>query len=100
MEKKQRLRLLRQLMWDYDVSPEVVDEVLRGTGKSAGHFNQEMIIRRLLETYPWFTVIAIISPGKLYAFLTEDQIKRLRSKSLQKHYAFVRQRLQQNLYPD
>jgi hypothetical protein len=97
MERIERDTLIRQLFWDYHYSPEEVEDVLSGKKDHAGHLTKELIVRRILETYPWFTVIRIIPPDQLAPLLTKEQIGKLRSKSLQKQYAFLSQTLQQNL---
>ncbi len=97
MDQSERHHLLSRLMWDYNYTAEEVDEVLLGRKSTLGHLTQESIVRRILETYSWFTVIRLIPPQELYPILNEDFKKNLRSKSLQKHYAFVRNRLQQAL---
>ena len=43
METKERIKILNQILWDYTISVEDVDAVLRGDIKQAGHYNQEMI---------------------------------------------------------
>ncbi len=97
MESPDRDALIRQLLWDYSYSPAELDEVLSGKKDHAGHLTRDLIIRRILETYPWFTVIRIIPPEQIAPFLTSEQIAKLRSKSLQKQYAFVSKRLHQGL---
>jgi len=97
MERTERETLIRQLLWDYNYSPGDLEDVLTGKKDHAGHLTKELIVRRILETYPWFTVIRIIPPDQLAPYLTREQIAKLRSKSLQKQYAFVSQRLQQDL---
>jgi hypothetical protein len=99
MKPAERKKLLRQIMWDYRISPEEVDAVLKGKTEKAGHYNREAIFIKLLESYSWFTILQLFSPLEIRQLLTDDVIKRLRFKSLQIKYSYVRKRLQQIL-PD
>jgi hypothetical protein len=95
METTNRNTLLKQILWDYNISAEDIEAVLRGDMKRAGHYNQEMIFLRILESYSWFTILQLFSPIKIKYLLTNQVIKKLRSPSLRLKYEFVQQRLQQ-----
>ena len=99
MTSAERIKLLRQIMWDYNISPEEVDAVLKGKTEKAGHYTREAIFIKLLESYSWFTILQLFSPLEIRQLLTDDVIKRLRFKSLRIKYGYVRERLQQIL-PD
>jgi uncharacterized protein (DUF433 family) len=95
MDTAKRNTVLKQILWDYSISAEDIDAVLRGELKQAGHYNQEMIFLKILESYPWFTILQLFSPIQIKYFLTSEVIKKLRSPSLRLKYEFVQQRLQQ-----
>lgn len=95
MEAAERLTLLKNILWDYSISAEDIEAVLRGEIKQAGHYNQEMIFLKILESYSWFTVLQLFSPGQVKYLLTTQVVKKLRSPSLRLKYEYVRQRLQQ-----
>lgn len=95
MEAAERLTLLKNILWDYSISAEDIEAVLRGEIKQAGHYNQEMIFLKILESYSWFTVLQLFSPGQVKYLLTTKVVKKLRSPSLRLKYEYVRQRLQQ-----
>ncbi len=93
MEKQEKNRLLKQVLWDYNITPEELEAVLKGEKSMAGHFNKEKIFQKLIESYSWYTVIQFFTTNELQALLTVDIIKNLRSPSLRKKYEFVRKRL-------
>lgn len=91
----QRETLLRQITWDYNIPVKDIDAVLRGRIDSAGHLTRSDIFRRILESYPWFTVLEIFTPGEIKILLNKDVIEKLRSPSLRKKYEFISRRLQE-----
>ena len=95
MEQSEKRKLLEQLSWDYRISADDIEAVLKGEKDHAGHFTQEKLFIRLLETYPWFTIVQIITIDEIQRLLTDQVVSRLRSPSLRKKYEFVRSRLQQ-----
>jgi hypothetical protein len=95
MEPTKRNSVLKQILWDYAISVEDIEAVLQGDKKQAGHYNQEMIFLKILESYPWYTILQLFSPIQIKYLLTDQVIKKLRSPSLRIKYEFVQQRLQQ-----
>lgn len=95
MQKAKRNTILKQILWDYNISIEDIEAVVRGDKKQAGHYNQEMIFIKILESYPWYTILQLFSPIQIKYLLTNEVIKKLRSPSLRIKYEFVQQRLQQ-----
>lgn len=90
---KQKQKLLNQLSWDYDLPEEDVRALLEGRRERAGHYARQELFRKLLETYPWFTILQIISVKEVKELLTSEVINTLRSPSLKKKYEFIRHRL-------
>lgn len=95
METAIRNTVLKQILWDYNISVEDIEAVLQGDKKQAGHYNQEMIFLKILESYPWYTILQLFSPLQIKDLLTNQVIQKLRSPSLRQKYGFVKQRLQQ-----
>ncbi len=93
----ERLHFMRSLMWDYNIAPEDCLEVLEGKRKMAGHYTEETLFRKLLESFSWFTILSIITPERILQLLTEKTIQSLRFKSLTRRYEFIRSRLQKAL---
>ena len=94
MTIEERYQLLRQLIWDYNIPPEDVDAVLRGQKEMAGHYTREMLFRKLLECFPWFTIIQLFTIEEIKYLLSNNVINTLRFESLRNKYKYVQKRLQ------
>lgn len=90
---EEKIKLMKGLMWDYNIPPEHCLEVLEGARKNAGHYNEATLFRKLIESYRWFTVLKILSIERIAVLLTEDIVKSLRFKSIRTNYEFIRERL-------
>lgn len=95
MDVEERYKLYRQIMWDYSIVPDDIDAVLQGKKNMAGHYSKDMIVRKLLESYSWFTIVKLFGPEELSTLLSNDVINGLRQKSLKSKYEFVQKRLQE-----
>ncbi|MZP57198.1 MAG: hypothetical protein GT600_17325 [Bacteroidales bacterium] len=95
MNHGDEILIYKQLSWDYNISPVDIKSVLKGDKASAGHFTQEMLFIRMLETYPWFTILQVLNVYDIKKLLTTRVVSKLRSASLREKYEFVRLRLQQ-----
>lgn len=99
MDHLEKRRLFRQILWDYNIPVEEIEAVFDGRKAMAGHYTRNMLFRKILETYPWFTIIQLFTPTQIQAFLTDDMIETLRIPSLRKQYEFVRKRLREVISP-
>ncbi len=97
MTDTNRRQLYAQLAWDYHISAEALENVIQGVEETAGHYRQTDVFRKVLESYPWFTVLQLFAPGQVLALLTDDMIQSLRTPTLQQQYAFIRKRLSEVL---
>jgi len=95
MEKQERSRLLKQLMWDYNISVEDIEALLSGKKEKAGHYSRETLFKKMLESWSWYTILQVFTPDEINDLLTDEVINRLRTISLKKKYEFVKKRLQQ-----
>ena len=95
MLKEQRQKLLKSLMWDYSIPVEDLEEVFSGKKEKAGHYNKKLLFVKMLETYPWFTIIQFFTIEEIKLLLTDDVIKKLRMPSLRNKYGFIKKRLSQ-----
>ena len=95
MEPCERQKLLRQILWDYNIPEEDIESALKDENKTARHYNREMLFLKIIESYPWFTVIQLFNPTEIKDLLTSQVISKLRSPSLRQKYEFVQKRLQQ-----
>ncbi|MDZ7636059.1 MAG: hypothetical protein U5L72_17130 [Bacteroidales bacterium] len=95
MNHEERIKIYKQLSWDYNIPPDEIESVLKGEKAGAGHFTREMLFIRMLETYPWFTLLQVFTIDDIKRLLTSRVVGRLRSASLREKYEFVRHRLQE-----
>jgi len=99
MDNKLKIKLIKQLVWDYDIPVDDIEAVLEGKLANAGHYTRSMLFQKVIETYPWFTVIQLFSPIEIKSLLTADMIKQLKAPSLQKKYEFILRKLQEVVLP-
>ena len=95
MEKTERNKLFRQIMWDYNISEDDIEALFSGERIKAGHYNRETLFRKMLESYSWFTLLNVFTPHEIRILLTNDVITGLRSEALKNKYEFIKQRLQE-----
>ena len=95
MDKLEKRRLFRQIIWDYNIPEEEIEAVLDGRKDQAGHYTRKMLFRKILETYPWFTIVQLFSRNEIQNLLTDDVIEKLRIPSLRTQYEFVQKRLRE-----
>jgi hypothetical protein len=93
MNQRERQKLLNQILWDYDISIEDIEAVLKCEKKIAGHYTREMLFQKVIESYSWFTILQLFTPNEIQFLLTNQAISKLRSPSLRQKYEFVQKRL-------
>ena len=86
MDKDKQL-IYRQLMWDYDISPEDIDKLIKGEIQYAGHYDINSLFIKILNNFPWYTVIEILPIELVKKLLTDENINKLRFKSIRNQYA-------------
>lgn len=92
--EKYKEKIYRQLMWDYNISPEEIDMLVNGEAEFAGHYDIEKLFIKMLNNFPYFTVLQIFGIDAVVELLTDKTIKRLRFEEAQKKYSYVKKRLQ------
>ena len=81
---------LRDVYWDADVDQEQLLRLLRGDIEKAGHIDRANLFRRLLSTYDWYTLLALIPPERLPEALSEEVLDRLYPAALKDRYRYAR----------
>jgi len=94
MNQLKQIEIFRPIMWDYNISVADINAVFFGEQKLAGHYTRDKLFVKILETYPWFTILEIFTPQQIQKMLTKELIDSLRMPSLRNKYEFVRERLQ------
>jgi hypothetical protein len=78
------------ICWDVDVDPEQIARLLRGEIGQVGNIDRISLYRRLLMTYDWYTLLALIPPDRLREALSEAVLDRLYPASLKNRYLYAR----------
>jgi len=82
--------LIPKIYWDADVDPEQIHRLLRGEIDHVGHIDRVNLFRRLLMTYDWYTLLALIPPDRLREALSASVLDRLYPASLKDRYIYAR----------
>ncbi len=83
----------RQIMWDYTIPKEDLEKLLSGETDRAGHYTLDALFVKMLQGISWFSIIKIFGKETVLKLLTPENIKRLRFKSLQNQFTYVKSRL-------
>jgi hypothetical protein len=97
MDKQQRHKILQSVMWDYAISASDMEELLDGKTDKTGHYTRDKLFAKLLTGLPWYTIIQLLPVETVKEMLTDDVIRILWPKSVQKQYEYVKKRLQETL---
>jgi len=89
MEKTELYKILKPIVWDYNIDPYDLFEVASGKKKHAA-FTQEKALIRMLECLSWYDLINLFGLDRLKEILTKEIISRLRFKELQEKYELAR----------
>ena len=81
---------LTAICWDADVDPDQLSRLLRGDIEKVGHIDRANLFRRLLTTYDWYTLLALIPPDRLREALSEAVLDHLHPASLRERYRYAR----------
>ena len=81
---------LKGVFWDTDVHPDRLLRLLNGDIEKIGHIDRANLFRRLLATYDWYTLLAMIPPDRLHEALSDAVLDRFHPKSLKERYRYDR----------
>ncbi|MBW6487232.1 MAG: hypothetical protein K0B01_13900 [Syntrophobacterales bacterium] len=81
---------LKAAYWDVDVSAEQIRRLLAGDIDHAAGIDRIHLYRRLLMTYDWYTLLALIPPEHLQEALSDAVLELLYPASLKERYLYAR----------
>ena len=90
-----RKEIFNLLMWDYAFASSQVQDLFEGRIDQLGHYKREKLFAKLIENFPWYTVIQVIPLESVRKLLTDEVINSLRFPSLVKNYKYAKERLQE-----
>ncbi|MBC8402695.1 MAG: hypothetical protein H8E14_14510 [Candidatus Marinimicrobia bacterium] len=79
-------QIIKRLIWDYNIKPEAVYQVLIGERERVNHWDFEHIFLRSLERLGWYDLLNLLGEKRLKDKLTPDIIKQLRNPELRTKY--------------
>jgi hypothetical protein len=83
-------KLLKPILWDYQVDPYEFFLAAAGEKSRAGGFDQEKARIRMLERLSWYDLIRLFGIEGLKNLLTREIISKLRIRELREKYEFAR----------
>ncbi|HEY9593536.1 MAG TPA: hypothetical protein VHE79_03605 [Spirochaetia bacterium] len=85
---------MKHIVWDYDVDPYELYEVVSGKRDAVGHFDAKRVLARMLERLSWYDLLDLLGVETLRARLTPELIAGLRHQDVRERYEHVRNLLQ------
>lgn len=98
LEEAEIKKYLKMAFWDYNYSPEEIYNVLYHEAQMP-YLNKERIYRRLLETFSWYKLLALLPLSQINEALSEEIIQKLRNEPLRKRYRHVARILRETTIP-
>jgi len=96
---KNKEKIYRQLMWDYNISPEEIDKLVNGETEFAGHYDINRLFIKMLNNLSWYEILEIFRIDKIKLLLTDEIINKIRFKSIQDNYARLKRILRNETVP-
>ena len=75
---------LKEYFWDYNFEEEELQRLLSGEVEKAGHLDREGLYSRILMSAGWYKIVDIIGYENLQKALSENVLKRIKSKELKR----------------
>jgi hypothetical protein len=89
LSHEEKLKLMRNLNWDYLDTHEDMLSVIEGRLKTSGAFTQDKLFVRSLERLPWHYVTALWGIEKIKELYTPEIAKRIWPKNRRCHFDFA-----------
>ncbi len=83
---EEKHRLLKRLIWDYNVSVEDVYALISGEKSYAGHWDFDHLFIRMLERLRWYDLLDLLGRKTLQKKLVPDVLKQIRSPDKRDKY--------------
>lgn len=85
-QRQQKIALLNNLIWDYDVSPDELLNVIEEKKQSCPGFTRESLFARCLTVLMWQDITSLWDIDNCISLYTENVRKMLFPKSLREEY--------------
>jgi len=85
----EKLKLMRNLNWDYLDTHEDMLEVIEGRLETSGAFTRDKLFVRSLERLPWHYVVALWGVETIKELYTPEIARRIWPKERRYHFDFA-----------
>ena len=85
----EKLKFMKSLNWDCNVSPEDMLDVLEGKLEKAGPFDKNLLFVRSLQRLPWHCMIGLWGLEAAKELYTPQNAERLWPQSIRRTYDFA-----------
>ena len=89
LSREEKLKFMRSLNWDYNVTPEDMLDVLEGKLDKVGPFDKNFLFLRSLQRLPWHYMIGLWGVEAAKELYTPEAAARLWPKSIRSTYDFA-----------
>jgi len=89
LSREEKLKLMRSLNWDYNITPEDMLAVLEGKIDKIGPFDKTFLFVRSLERLPWHYMIGLWGVEIAKELYTPEAAARLWPKSIRRTFDFA-----------
>jgi hypothetical protein len=89
LSKDEKLNLMQNLNWDYDVSHEDMLAVIESRLEKAGPFTRDRLFARSLERIPWHYIVMLWGVETIKELYTENIARHVWPRSRRKHFDFA-----------
>ncbi len=83
-------KILKSIMWDYNLEPDAMMAILKGKKSMKGYFGFEKLFIRVLERLSWYDILSLFGIDFIKEKLTPDIINKIRFKELRENYEYIR----------
>ena len=89
-ERERISRIMKHILWDYDIDPYELYEVVIGKRERVGHFDEERVLQRMLERLSWYDLLDLLGVDILRERLVPETIARIRRPDVRERYEHIR----------
>lgn len=82
----EQYRLLKRINWDYSIPVDDMFAVLNGEKPSAGHWNADDLLLRMLDKLSWYELLEFFTPETMADKLTPDILEKIHNKEKRTKY--------------
>jgi hypothetical protein len=98
-ERERISRIMKHILWDYDIDPYELYEVVIGKRERVGHFDEQRVLQRMLERLSWYDLLDLLGVDFLRECLVPETIARIRRPDVRERYEHIRRILHKEAVP-